>query len=747
MKTHILSAVLFFAVLVSPALAQAQTASLTPNQISAVVALLQSFGVGQSTINNVESALNGETTAPGGQFCHDFTSDLRIGMNGSGVTALQTALQNDGEAVSINGSFDDQTASAVTGFQEKYAGDILTPNNLQYGTGYVGVSTRTKLNALCGCSNQPTPTPSKPTITTTSLPNGTVNTSYSSFITGSSGTLSVTGLPGGLSIIKNLDWQSALESKLAEITGTPTTAGTYPVTATLTSGSQTVSKTFNLVIAPTGSLIITTTSMPSGSVGTSYIFHLANSGGTGSYVWSVTGLPDGLSVRQPYPANYTGTNFAKTSPVPNQNGMGEALPSSPADIEGIPTTAGTYPVTVSLTSGTQSTSTRYNLVIAAAGTNTLSITTISLPNGTENIPYSASLAGTGSTGSYQWSTSELPLGLTLDSTSGQITGTPISGTAGNYVVVTLTSGSQMLSKQLTLVIAPASSACNQSSVANGTVGAYPSCATICDAGYTLSNGSCVPSSSPPVIITTSLSNGTVGVAYTAPVAGTGPKGAAGNYSSWSANGLPDGMWINSGGTTCPTGSAVCNSSTTIGGTPTVDGTFTVTVTLTSGGQTVSKQFSVVIAPSGPLTIATTSLPSGTVGIPYNASLTSEGYGYPCVWSATGLPTGLSIWNGMAYGGNGTTNNGTIRTQSCPSSPNTINITGTPTTAGTFPVTVTLTSGGQTVSKRFNLLIAAASSCYPPSVTNGTVSPFPSCAITCNSGYTLTSGSYCMNILF
>jgi hypothetical protein len=151
MKIYIIGVVLSLAVLVSPTLTQAQTTTLTSAQIDSVLSLLQSFGADQSTINNVETALNGGTQTPSGQFCYNFTSNLSIGISDSVVTELQTALQNDGESVTINGTFDDQTASAVTGFQEKYASDILTPNGLQHGTGYVGLSTRAKLNALYGC--------------------------------------------------------------------------------------------------------------------------------------------------------------------------------------------------------------------------------------------------------------------------------------------------------------------------------------------------------------------------------------------------------------------------------------------------------------------------------------------------------------------------------------------------------------------------------------------------------------------
>jgi peptidoglycan hydrolase-like protein with peptidoglycan-binding domain len=94
-------------------------------------------------------------------WCHTFSTNLEVGSTGADVTALQTALSKDGESVIVNGAFDDQTASAVTGFQQKYASDILTPNGLQNGTGYAGRATRSKLNSLFGCSYM-TPTPISP---------------------------------------------------------------------------------------------------------------------------------------------------------------------------------------------------------------------------------------------------------------------------------------------------------------------------------------------------------------------------------------------------------------------------------------------------------------------------------------------------------------------------------------------------------------------------------------------------------
>jgi hypothetical protein len=64
---------------------------------------------------------------------------------------------------------------------------------------------------------------------------------------------------------------------------------------------------------------------------------------------------------------------------------------------------------------------------AMAGTPpVLSITTASLPSGTAGASYGAvSLAAIGGSGSYAWSATALPSGLTL-SAAGQLSGTPLS---------------------------------------------------------------------------------------------------------------------------------------------------------------------------------------------------------------------------------------------------------------------------------------------------------------------------------
>ncbi|HEV2245377.1 MAG TPA: Ig domain-containing protein, partial [Terriglobia bacterium] len=84
----------------------------------------------------------------------------------------------------------------------------------------------------------------------------------------------------------------------------------------------------------------------------------------------------------------------------------------------------------------------------------LTITTTSLTNGTQNTAYSATLAATGGTTPYTWSITagSLPAGLTLNTSTGAITGTPTGTGTSNFTVQVTDANSQTATQAFSITI-------------------------------------------------------------------------------------------------------------------------------------------------------------------------------------------------------------------------------------------------------------------------------------------------------
>lgn len=272
----------------------------------------------------------------------------------------------------------------------------------------------------------------------------------------------------------------------------------------------------------------------------------------------------------------------------------------------------------------------------------LVITTTSLSSAAVGSSYSAQIQVSGGTAPYTYSATGLPTALSISTASGAIAGTPAQSAIGTAsVVVTVTDSSspqQSTTATLSLTITPA----------------------------TLS------------ITTAALPNAIVGSAYTAVL---GVTGGVTPYT-YAASGLPAGLSINAS-TGAITGTAVLSAV----------GTSSVKFTVTDAEatpQTATTTLSLVVLPSG-LSIATSSLPDGIVNQPYNTSIAASGGTPPYIFSASGLPSSLSI------------------------NASTGAITGTPTSAdeGTAQVTFTVSDSGtptpQQVSTPISLTIDSASS--------------------------------------
>ncbi|HAM45800.1 MAG TPA: hypothetical protein DCM67_12365 [Propionibacteriaceae bacterium] len=498
-------------------------------------------------------------------------------------------------------------------------------------------------------------------ITTTSLPEAGVGVAYSLTLAATGGlapyTWAASGLPSGLS----------LDTATGVISGTPDEVGTSTVDITVTAANgQQAFDAFSLsVIVP---LAITTESLPDAVVGETYSATVAGAGGTTPYTWDRSALPAGLG-----------------------------LDSDTGVISGTPIEAGPVSVTMTLTDALNRTVSRtYTLAVSAA----VSISTTSLPNAVVGTAYSVTVAGTGGTTPYTWAATGLPSGLSLNTSTGVISGTPSAEEAPSVTITVTDDKGKTDSVTVTLSVGPAVSI-STASLSNAVVGTAYSftvtatggtspftwAATGLPSGLSMNTTTGVISGTPSAVATpnvtvtvtddtgktdsetfaltigpavsistTSLTSAVVDTAYSVTLAGAGGT----TPYTWSATNLPTGL-------------SVASSTGVISGTPTTAGTKTVTITVTDNkGKTASKNLSLTVGPG--LSIATATLPVGSVGTAYSATLNGAGGHSPYSWTATNLPTGLSISSAGV-------------------------ISGTPTAAEMPNVTVTVTdSDGKTASK-------------------------------------------------
>ncbi|MBA3734333.1 MAG: putative Ig domain-containing protein [Actinobacteria bacterium] len=160
------------------------------------------------------------------------------------------------------------------------------------------------------------------------------------------------------------------------------------------------------------------------------------------------------------------------------------------------------------------------------------------------------------------------------------------------------------------------------------------------------------------------------------------------FDMYARSGCPPYHYNFTGGTPPPglTLSTVNDSSSggigRLHGTPTTPGHYQFYVTITTPesptclGDRADRLFEITIGPA-PLAIKTSSLRRGVVGAAYTETLTASGGGNQ-TWSASGLPAGLAV--------SGST------------------ITGTPTTAGNYTVTVTVNNGTSSRSAQYTLQV-------------------------------------------
>jgi hypothetical protein len=194
------------------------------------------------------------------------------------------------------------------------------------------------------------------------------------------------------------------------------------------------------------------------------------------------------------------------------------------------------------------------------------------------------------------------------------------------------------------------------------------------------------------ITTTTLPNGTVGIAYT-----------GGDITA--VNGTPSYVWgVASGLGTLPPGltpptSPTTTPTTSIAGTPTQAGVFNFTIeVLENSGSIDTQSFSITIDPS--ISISTTTLPTGVVGSSYSQNIDAAGGTAPYTWAITvgTLPPGLTL-------GTSTTNQ--------------VTISGTPTQDGDFTFTLEVQDDlAQIATQQLTITVTKAGSPTPGTGSSG-----------------------------
>ncbi|WP_321472203.1 Ig domain-containing protein [uncultured Paludibaculum sp.] len=238
------------------------------------------------------------------------------------------------------------------------------------------------------------------TITTSSpLPVAPLNQPYSVTMAGSGGTSPYIWTFSGGSIPPGL-----LLNTNGMISGTPTMAGTYSFSILLTDhAGASVQGVFSLTVG-SGLTITSSSTLPSGNVGSAYSQTLGASGGTPPYIFSLQAgtLPSGLQL--------------------NTGGL----------LAGIPLTVGTSTFTVRVQDSTGASVTGSFTVAIGAVVSGLTISPSSLPGGSLGVFYSQTLTASGGTAPYIFSlfSGTLPSGINIAS-GGNLSGTPIS--SGSFV--------------------------------------------------------------------------------------------------------------------------------------------------------------------------------------------------------------------------------------------------------------------------------------------------------------------------
>ena len=245
-------------------------------------------------------------------------------------------------------------------------------------------------------------------ISPATLPALGINTAFSQ-------SFSAIGGSGGYVFSETGALPSGVTFKNAVLSGTPTSAGNFPITVTATD-SPNVTGSVNLTLAvgcPLLAITPASETLAPASIGIGYTTPFLVKNTNGAFSWSITGaLPTGLT--------FTGGSSTATSVAGTPKG---------------PTGDSSFALSVTDSAGCF---VENNYLIPVD--KPLTFITNPLPTGTVGVPYLSGFTATGGTAPYTYFTATAPPGLTLDSQSGVLSGTPTR--SGNFTMTVLATDSK-----------------------------------------------------------------------------------------------------------------------------------------------------------------------------------------------------------------------------------------------------------------------------------------------------------------
>ena len=181
------------------------------------------------------------------------------------------------------------------------------------------------------------------------------------------------------------------------------------------------------VVQPVPPPDIATSALPNAEVGAAYSQLLAAAGGTPPYSWTV-----------------------KTGALP----AGIGLNPSTGLISGTPTSSGTFAFTAKVTDAGSRAAEKALSIVVTPPPPPIALVTSSIPDAVRGAQYNVGLLATGGTPPYGWSVQvgDLAPGLSLNSSTGVISGTPISVGTYNFTILVRDQRTTTASQALRLVV-------------------------------------------------------------------------------------------------------------------------------------------------------------------------------------------------------------------------------------------------------------------------------------------------------